>query len=115
MRVGKLLSSYDLRHFGGCEAIKGIDLTVSDNVPILRVRVDGDLYRRLNEVQVVEKTTLEGQSTKVSVRVGIGEYQVWRALEAFRSIKIGEMKVRVVIRDQDDLEYPFELPGKCVV
>ncbi len=102
-RIGMLQSSVDLRHFGGCEAVldvqlRGIRSETGTNIPMVVVTVDSKLFHELNTIRVTEASTnLKGQTQ--SVVVGVGEYQIWRASDAYRSILLGGRQVQLRIID----------------
>ena len=104
--IGMYQSKFDLRHFGGCEAIKsvqlkGIRLEGEKNLPHVVVTVDRDRFEDLNAITVTERTA----STAIiggtdEVTVGVGEYQIWRANDAFRSLLLNEKGILLSIQDE---------------
>lgn len=99
-KYGVMLSSYDLRHFGGCEGITDVRLeqiAVSPDatLPVVKITTDPMLFTALNKVRVVERSI-----TGVELNVGVGEYQVWRALDAYASINIDKQPVVIFIDGQ---------------
>jgi hypothetical protein len=70
-KIGYCLNEESIRHFGGCEAIESVEIKAGKVI----VTVNGPLYRELNEV-------------KDPAGIGIGEYQIERARQAFSSLTI---------------------------
>ncbi len=87
-----------MRHFGGCESISDVRLEKSKDgevgVSMVIVTVDRAQFDKLNETTVTE-TSRDDQGNKSTVTVGVGEYQVWRAEEAYNSILVDGKKVEV--------------------
>jgi hypothetical protein len=75
--------SESYRHFGGCEAIKDVQI----NGERIDIQVDEAKYAELNETKVKEKET-DAAGKEVSVEVNIGKYQIWRMAQAYKSIFI---------------------------
>ena len=84
--IGYRLNSESVWHFGGCEAIENVEIKPGKVV----VTINGPVYRRSNEV-------------KDSAGVGIGEYQIERARQAFASLTIKGKRpvIEVVERDAE--------------
>jgi hypothetical protein len=78
--VGYRLNGESIRHFGGCEAIEAIKV---ERGKVL-VTVNEPLYHRLNEVKDPDG-------------VGIGEYQIERARQAFASLTINGKRLVVEV------------------
>ena len=95
------LDSHQLKHFGGCEAIDRV-FFVGNTVTI---RVDRDRYDTLNDTKVTEPMTEESGEI-VPTQVGVGEYQIWRLRQAYKSILIeGEsIEVHVVDTEGESIE-----------
>jgi hypothetical protein len=93
--IGLSQDSVAMRHFGGCEAVNGLELVGSS----LTVQVDQSIFDRLNSVRVKERS-LDSNGQIWEMEVGVGEYQIWRLQEAFRSIRVGGEAVEVKIRNQ---------------
>lgn len=87
-------NSQALRHFGGCEAIEEVSLVGNQ----LIVTVDEKKYEALNKIMIVESTSIKG--TTNTIRVGVGEYQIWRAKQAYESITFNGDKIEVVVKTQ---------------
>lgn len=116
------LSSADVRHFGGCEAVRGVKLVkkpaaasaaaasgaagaaaasgAPQPAPLVIVTVDLLTFNRLNAVRVTETSPSISGETQ-SIAVGVGEYQIWRANDAYRSILVGGENIQLVIEDLD--------------
>ena len=84
--TGYRLNGESIRHFGGCEAIERIEVKREK----VLVTVNGPLYQKLNEVKDPDG-------------VGIGEYQIERARQAFSSLTINGRRpdVEVIERSFD--------------
>lgn len=115
--IGMYLSSVDLSHFGGCEAVKNVKLVgipvktgkESTNIPVVVVTVDKVLFDDFNTISVTESSlTLDGK--KQSVTLGVGEYQIWRASEAYRSLTLGGAKLQLRIVDEQDNLVKLTIP-----
>ncbi|CAB3774376.1 hypothetical protein [Paraburkholderia humisilvae] len=78
--VGYRINGESIHHFGGVEAIENIDVKRGKII----VTVNVPLYRKLNEL-------------KGPVGVGIGEYQIERARQAFSSLTIDGKRPEVVM------------------
>lgn len=93
-----------MRHFGGCEPVQSVDLQERTGYPgemELSVTVDRETYERLNRETVQEKSS-DTDGSSVVVNVSLGDYQIWRAYEAFRSLRQpGGKPIRIVVRDQN--------------
>jgi hypothetical protein len=95
--IGMLQSSYDFRHFGGTEAIKNVELksipTLDKKgiIPIVLVTVERKKFEELNNIKVKEE----------GVEIGVGEYQIWRASDAYRSISLGNKAVNLRVVDEN--------------
>lgn len=103
--IGMQQSSYDFRHFGGTEAVREVKLTGikplegEDLIPCVVVTVDLKLFNELNAVKVSEE----------GVKVGVGEYQIWRASDAYKSIALGSINIGLRVVDTDNQEV------KCII
>jgi len=86
-------NSVSFRHFGGCESIKNVEL---DNGTLI-VKVSGQEYTKLNKTLVHEKFKV-GDEFK-DVKVGVGEYQVFRFMDANQSLKNGDDGIKIQIED----------------
>lgn len=106
--IAMYLGSSDVRHFGGCEAVRDVRLVsqpkgtlvsgLQPPAPRVIVTVDKDVFDKLNAIRVTETSpSLDG--TPQSVSVGVGEYQIWRANDAYRSILVGGANVVIHIED----------------
>ncbi len=108
--IGMLQSKFDLPHFGGCEAVKGvrlegIALEEGKKLPHVIVEVYNERFPKLNAIKVSETTTSPTKiGDTISVRVGVGEYQIWRANDAYRSLLLGDKNIQLSIRDEDGHE-----------
>ncbi len=100
--IGMQQSSYDFRHFGGTEAITEVQLKSiprlepepgQGDIPCVVVTVNRQHFEDLNKVKVNEEGIL----------VGIGEYQIWRASDAYKSLVLGNTKVQLQIMDEAGL------------
>ncbi len=85
-------SSYDLRHFGGCEAIKSVQLRGKK----LIIQVIKKMYKKLNETVAIEEEGSGGVA-----KIGVGEYQIWRAREAYRSLSFSGEKIEIMVEDEN--------------
>lgn len=96
-QIGMLQSSYDLRHFGGTEAIKNVELKSipmldkTGSIPCVVVTVERKIFEELNKIRVKEE----------SLEIGVGEYQIWRASDAYRSIALGNASVQLRVLDEN--------------
>ncbi len=86
-------NSESLRHFGGCEAIQRVNIERRGPISQLIVTVDRAAFERLNDIRV-EEHAMDANDAVQDIVVGVGEYQLWRAEEAFRSISIGGQKYK---------------------
>jgi hypothetical protein len=85
--IGYRLNGESICHFGGCEAIEKVEVQRGKVI----VTINGPVYRRSNQVR-----TLAG--------VGIGEYQIERARQAFASLTInGKRPVIEVVERKPDM------------
>lgn len=92
--LGLAQSSESMRHFGGCAAVKELQLVGST----LTITVDAAKYQELNDVRVAESSfDLNGDLDRVVV--GVGEYQIWRLKQAYSSIRIGGEPVQINLKD----------------
>jgi len=100
VRIGQLQDSIAFRHFGGCEAICGIELKGRT----LEITVDADTFTKLNRTVVTERTRTDS-GDEMLAKVGVGEYQIWRTYEAHRSLtNDGEsIKIKVVSKEGSTL------------
>ncbi len=89
--VASRLSSYDLRHYGGTEAVESVILKHAENALELEVSVKQQLFEELNTI-----TVKEGRQ-----HVGIGEYQIWRSKKAFESVMMLGQSVQVKTVNED--------------
>lgn len=78
--------SYSYRHFGGCEAVRDVRIS-SEGV---FVEVDQKLFDLLNQTKVSEKVSLDSDNEVRFIKIGVGEYQIWRMSEAYNSIRFKE-------------------------
>ena len=90
------LDSHQLKHFGGCEAIDRV-FFVGNTVTI---RVDRDRYNTLNETKVTEHMTEESGDI-IPTQVGVGEYQIWRLRQAYKSVLIEGKSIEVHVVDTE--------------
>lgn len=106
-------NSESMRHFGGCEAVKGVELKRSvesgEELSIVTVTVDRATFEQLNRTKIQERS-LDLAGKTHAVLVGVGEYQIWRAEEAYQSILVDRKKVRVDV--VDELGRPISLSYK---
>lgn len=96
--IGMQQSSYDFRHFGGTEAILEVQLkSISPlekekgNIPCIVVTVNREHFENLNKIKVNEE----------GIKIGIGEYQIWRASDAYKSLSLGSTKVNLRVVDEN--------------
>jgi hypothetical protein len=84
--VGYRLNGESIGHFGGCEAVEKVDVKPGKVI----VTVSEPAYRKSNEA-------------KDPAGIGIGEYQIERARQAFSSLTINgkRLVVEVVGRNTD--------------
>ncbi|CAB3759125.1 hypothetical protein [Paraburkholderia humisilvae] len=82
--VGYRMNGESVRHFGGCEAIEKVEVKRGR----VSVTVNGPLFRKLNEL-------------KDPGGIGIGEYQVERAKQAFSSLTINGKRPVVEVTDRN--------------
>ncbi|MEI6266756.1 MAG: HD domain-containing protein [bacterium] len=89
-------NSEAMRHFDGCMAIEGVELSGS----MLTVTVDRKAFERLNKF---------GADEKAAGIIPIGAYQIWRAIQAYGSLTVGKqlINVRVVDQEGEEIELPF--------
>ncbi len=103
-KIGMSQNTQTMRHFGGCEPVQSVDLQERTGYPgemELSVTVDRETYERLNRETVQEKSS-DTDGSSVVVNVSLGDYQIWRAYEAFRSLRQpGGKPIRIVVRDQN--------------
>jgi len=93
-------NSESIRHFGGCEAVDEIKFEMSKaGVPMVLVQVNRAKFEKLNAIQVNEQS-LDRTGKPHDMIVGVGEYQVWRAKEAYASIRTGGKAVEVLVVDE---------------
>jgi hypothetical protein len=74
--------SESYRHFGGCEAIEDVKI----NGGRIDIQVDETKYTELNNTNIEESIQYKGKNRKINV--GVGEYQIFRMSEAFKSLHI---------------------------
>ncbi|KKT18597.1 MAG: hypothetical protein UW03_C0037G0018 [Candidatus Peregrinibacteria bacterium GW2011_GWA2_43_8] len=98
--IGIAQNTGSVRHFGGCESVKGVRLSGKN----LTVTVDRARFEELNRTKVSE-LSYKADGTTESVKVGIGEYQIWRAYEASRSL--GGASEKLLIRVIDESGNPI--------
>lgn len=96
-KYGVMLSSFDLRHFGGCEGItdvrlEQVEVSAEAVLPVVKITTNRELFASLNKVRVVERGI-----SGLELNVGVGEYQIWRALDAYDSININKQKVVIFL------------------
>ena len=97
-KLQKILNAQDsqsFRHFGGCLAVRGVKLIGSK----LQVTVNKEKYDKLNQVKVKE-TVVDKAGKKSEANPGVGEYQVFRARQAFASLKNGGKPIEVEVLDE---------------
>jgi hypothetical protein len=90
-------NSESYRHFGGCLAVRGVQLKGSK----LQVTVNRAQYDKLNQVKVKENVVDNKTRQKSTADVGIGEYQIFRARQAFGSLKNGGKTIEVEVIDEN--------------
>ncbi len=95
--IGMKQNSESIRHFGGCESVKGVKLCCGHH---LTVTVDQAKFTELNQTKVTETTYL-ANGQRESVRMGIGEYQIWRAYEAYRSLKTAGKNMIIIVVNEN--------------
>lgn len=98
-KIALLQNSQSYRHFGGCEPIKDI-LIDSKGV---HIKFDTDIFNELNKTKVEEKVVDNLTGEKIIVKIGIGEYQIWRMLAAYASIRFNEGDQNIPIYVNDEL------------
>lgn len=96
-KVAVKMDSSGLRHFGGCEAVRDVQVTERG----IGVTVDQDVYDELNTIIVrdeIKSTTGQTSFTEV----GVGKYQIERMTRAFESvgIKSGEPRLLVYVNGE---------------
>lgn len=83
-----LCNEVSFRHFGGCEAVLGVgvasDKTDGDRVEVL---VDHEQFKKLNET-VVQERVHELGGGESTFDIGVGDYQIWRMQQAYKSIRL---------------------------
>lgn len=91
IKFSLLQPSGQAHHYSGCVALKSFGLNGSE----MEVVVRGDDYDRLNEIEVSEK----------GMMIPVGQYKIWRAMEAYGSITIAGKEVSVrayrVVNEED--------------
>jgi len=90
--IGMMTNSQSVRHFGGCESVVGVRLKGA----VLTVQVDLETYNELNKIKVIEEA-LDADGVTNKVRVGVGDYQIWRAYEAYRSLNNNGENIQIRI------------------
>jgi hypothetical protein len=104
-----LLSNHEsIRHFGGCESVRGVELSQMEKeggveTPVVVITVNREQFDELNKTIITEDSKDKDLNIS-SVDVGVGEYQVWRAEEAYRSLSVGGLKVEVRVVDEQGVE-----------
>jgi|GEM_PF-1838100 hypothetical protein len=91
-------NSISFRHFGGCESVKNVELVNGELV----VKVDMQKYKKLNKTIITEEIKV-GEVAK-EIEVGVGEYQVFRFMDANNSLTNGGAKVRIRVQDDKTSE-----------
>jgi hypothetical protein len=88
------MNNVTIRHFGGCEAVEKVDFKVIENRASVEVKVNSVKFTTLNKINFVENDT----------QLGVGEYQIWRAEEAYKSILFNRMPIEVDVKDEHGRE-----------
>ena len=96
-RISLLQGSESIRHFDGCMAITSVELQGSE-VTVTVVRAE---YERLNKLPKAKESTEDSSGVTTVAAVDIGEYQIWRARQAYGSIKVGKEPLTVKVVDTD--------------
>ncbi|MFH0862518.1 MAG: hypothetical protein V1875_05750 [Candidatus Altiarchaeota archaeon] len=94
---GRRQNSESIRHFGGCEPVKDVQLKGDT----LTISVDRAKYEEYNQKVVTEKRSYK-DGTSGDIDVGLGGYQVWRAYEANRSNRVGGKTIKIRVVDAAD-------------
>ena len=72
-KIAVKMNSSELKHFGGFEAIREVQITRKR----VDVKVDEDIYDKLNKIRVREEVvSVDGQVSSIEMKVS--EYQIWR-------------------------------------
>jgi hypothetical protein len=95
---GMKQSSESVRHFGGAENVKNIKLCCGGQH--LKITVDQAGFDELNKTRVQEKV-LDSKGNVSYVSVGVGEYQIWRAYEAYRSLQNGGRNIAIIVVNEN--------------
>jgi hypothetical protein len=96
-KMRKILGDQDsiaLRHFGGCESVKNVELINGRLV----VKVDVKQFNQLNKTKVTEKIK-DSSGAFNNVSVGVGEYQIFRFMDANNSLVNNGKKVVIQVED----------------
>jgi len=88
--LGMHSDDQSMRHFGGCESVKGVTLQGSR----LTIEVDREKFETLNQTVVRDKST-DVMGVVRNVDVGVGEYQIFRSMEAYRSLSVGGEGIQI--------------------
>lgn len=76
------LDSHELQHFGGCEPVKNTSLHGNEII----ITVDKEKFNALNTISF-DEVRINEDGTKQEERIGLGEYQIWRLAQAYKSIR----------------------------
>lgn len=87
-----------MENWAGCESIAHIELQGSN----LIVRVNKERFDELNRIKVQEFVKIAHTNEKSEISVGVGEYQIFRIEEAFRSLSFKGEQIRVTVVDNHD-------------
>jgi len=91
-----VLDSWDFRYFGGYESI----VTVRPTHTGVTIVLNKEKYEGLNNIRVSEDV-LNRHGDTARVPVGVGEYQVWRLQQAYKSIHINGKPIEISLVDED--------------
>lgn len=98
-QIGEDQNSQSVRHFGGCEAVKGVKFEGGRGT--LTITVDRGKFEALNKTLVKDKS-IDTNGKEVGVIVGIGEYQIWRGYDAYKSLISADGKpIKIEVRDEN--------------
>ncbi|TSC86561.1 MAG: hypothetical protein G01um10148_547 [Parcubacteria group bacterium Gr01-1014_8] len=107
MSMALAQDSQGMRHFGGCEAVTDVRMERfgerGAEVSIVVVTADRGQFEQLNRTRV-QDSSLDKEGNVSTVELGIGEYQIWRAREAYKSISVGGKKIGIRVQDENGLE-----------
>lgn len=115
--IGMQLSTYDFRHFAGCEPITQVEFRVVEEIPLLVVHVDEHAFQTINKTITKESrpqtnpdgtiVIRDGREVTESVRINTGEYQIWRASDAYRSIRLNGKGIDIVVVNEHNENVPL--------